>query len=76
VNIHWFENYPLAARFYREMLAVNPVITANGLVEDAGFEEAIQPSVALFAETLWNPQQSDAQLLCRAMRPAYSRIPA
>lgn len=76
INAYWIESYPLAARFYREMLMVNPIITANGLVEDGGFEWAIQPSVALFAETLWNPHQSDAQILTRAMRPAYSRISA
>ncbi len=76
INTHWFENYPLAARFYRELLAVNPVLTVTGLVEDGLFEEAIQPSVALFAETLWNPAQSDAAILNRAMRPCYSRIPA
>jgi len=76
VNAHWFENYPLAARFYREILAVNPNMTVTGLVEDGAFEEAIQPSVALFAETLWNPAQSDVQILQRAMRSYYSRIPA
>lgn len=76
VNAHWFQNYPQAALFYREMLAVNPVITATGLVEDGLFEETIQPSVALFAETLWNPAQTDAEILQRAMRPAYTRIPA
>jgi hypothetical protein len=76
INSHWLANYPLAARFYREMLAVNPVMTATGLVEDGMFEEAIQPSVALFAETLWNPAQTDAEILGRAMRPYYTRIPA
>lgn len=76
INAHWYENYPLAARFYREMLAVNPDITATALVEDGAFEEVIQPSVALFAETLWSPYQSDSEILCRAMRPWYSRIAA
>ena len=76
INVHWFENYPLAARFYREILAVNPVLMVTGLVEDGLLEEVIQPSVALFADTLWNPAQSDAQILQRAMRPYYSRIPA
>lgn len=68
VNAHWLENYPLAARFYREMLEVNPALTVTGLVEDAAFEEKIQPSVALLAETLWNPFQSDAEILRRAAR--------
>lgn len=73
INAHWFENYPAAARFYREMLDVNPAMTVAGLVEDGLFEEAISPSVALFAETLWNPRRTDAELLQRAMRPYYFR---
>ncbi len=76
INAYWHENYPLAARFYREMLEVNPAITAAGLVEDGLFEEAIQPSVALFAETLWNPMQSNVEIMQRALRPYYARIPA
>lgn len=76
IDAHWLENYPLAARFYREILAVNPALTATGLVEDGLFEEGIPSSVALFAETLWNPHQGDAEILRRAMRPCYSRIPA
>lgn len=76
INSHWFEQYPQAARFYREILAVNPLITATGLVEDGLFEEEIQPSVALFAETLWNPAQSDAEILRRALRPWYFRVSA
>lgn len=76
VNTHWFTQYPLAARFYREMLAVNPVLTVTGLVEDGLFEEEIQPAVALFAETLWNPFPGDAEILRRALRPWYSRVSA
>lgn len=76
INAYWLENYPLAARFYREMLKANPVLAVTGLVEDGGFEEAIQPSVALFAETLWNPHQSEPSILNRALRPCYFRIPA
>lgn len=74
INIHWFKNYPLAARFYREILEVNPAMTVSALVEDGLFEEKIQPSVALLGEMLWNPRQSDAEILERAMRPYYSRI--
>lgn len=70
-NEHWFRNHPLAARFYREILAVNPDVSATALVEDGGFEEAIQPSVALFAETVWNPALPDSERLARAMRPFY-----
>ena len=69
VNHAWLRHYPLAARFYREVLAINPHLLATGLVEDGLFEACIQPSVALFAETLWNPHQSDADLLTRALRP-------
>ncbi len=76
INAHWFENFPLAARFYRELLAVNPVLSATGLVEDGLFEEMIQPSVALFAETIWNPARPDGEILRRALRPYYRRIPA
>jgi hypothetical protein len=57
-------------RSYRELLACSPQgLLATALVEDALFEERIQPSVGLFAETLWNPHQSDAAILARAMRP-------
>ncbi len=73
-NTRWFRHYPLAARFYRELLEVNPRMTVTGLVEDGLFEERIQPSVALFAETLWNPRQSDTDLLARAMRPYCTRV--
>ncbi len=69
INAGWFRHYPLAARFYREVCAVNPNVWATGLVEDGLFDGRVQPSVSLFAETLWNPHQSDADLLARAMRP-------
>ena len=69
VNSGWFRHYPLAARFYREVCAVNPNVWATGLVEDGMFDARIQPSVSLFAEMLWNPYQSDADILARAMRP-------
>lgn len=75
INCHWHEHFGKAALFYREMLAVNPNITATGLVEDGMFEEHIQSSVALFAETLWNPYLSDNEIMRRALRPCYSRIP-
>ena len=69
-NQLWLRHYPLAARFYRELLACAPQgLLATALVEDALFEERIQSSVALFAETLWNPFQSDADILVRTMRP-------
>lgn len=73
INAHWFEHYPLAARFYREMLKVNRNLTATALVEDGLFEEQIAPSVALFGEMAWNPERPDAEILARALRPYYSR---
>lgn len=71
-NQRWYRLFPHAARFYREVLATNPASTlATGLVEDGLFEECIQPSVSLFAETLWNPYQPDEEILARAMRAYY-----
>jgi len=43
------------------------------LIEDGLFEESIQPSVALFAETIWNPRRSDREILQQAMSPYYKR---
>ncbi len=71
-NQQWLMHYPHAAGFYREILATHPRSTlVTGLVEDGMFEACIQPSVSLFAETLWNPYQPDADLLARAMRAYY-----
>jgi hypothetical protein len=57
VNKLWYENAGHAARFYRELLKCKPsCVSVYGLIEDGLFEETIQPSVALFAETLWTPQ--------------------
>lgn len=73
-NDLWLALYPYAARFYREMLDRGPSrMTVAGLVEDGLFEERIQLCAALFAETLWNPRRSDAELLRRAMSPYYLR---
>ena len=72
VNQQWYRLFPHAARFYREILEEKPKSTlVTGLVEDGIFEEAIQPSVALFAETLWNPYQPDDDILVKAMRAYY-----
>jgi len=68
INVEWYRLFPLAARFYREVLQINPHMLVTGLVEDALFEARIQPSVALFGEMLWNPYREDADLLARAMR--------
>jgi len=76
INSYWYKHHPDASLFYREMLAVNPDMSVAGLVEDGAFEEMIQPAVALLAETLWNPRQSDTEILSRALRPWYGRVPA
>ena len=72
INQAWFKYFPLAAAFYREMLASHQgPLTVTALVEDGAFERKIQSSVALLAETLWNPSLSDNEILCRSMSPYY-----
>lgn len=72
VNALWLQHYPVAAKFYREILDLKPARTlVAGLVEDGMFEETIQPSVALFAQTLWNPYQGDKEILDQALSPYY-----
>lgn len=74
VNSLWWKNYTHAMKFYCEILECSPpVMTITGLVEDGMFEESIQPSVALFAETLWNPRRDDKEILKRAMSPYYGK---
>lgn len=69
----WLRNYPYAARFYREILNCSPSkVTLTALVEDGLFEEKIEPAVALFAETAWNPRQEESEMLRRALCPYYS----
>ena len=68
----WLQHYPKAARFYRELLALEPAGTlVTGLIEDGMIEEAIPLSVSLYAETLWDPFEDDAGILLRAMSPHY-----
>jgi len=68
-NELWMRNYPLAARFYRDLSAsASAGMMAVGLVEDGLFEEKIQLSVSLFAEILWNPFRSDDDLLQHALQ--------
>jgi hypothetical protein len=75
VNALWLQHYPAAAKFYREILDKKPAgMLVAGLVEDGMFEEAIQPSVALFAQTLWNPYQSDSEILDLALSPYYRNM--
>lgn len=71
-NALWIENYPLAQRFYRAILDCNPPsFTATALIEDGMFEERIQPSVAILAETLWNPRRDEKEILRLALSPHY-----
>lgn len=73
IDALWLKNYPLAARFYREMLDCSPAtMTVTGLVEDGMFEETIQLSVAIFAQTIWNPRTSDQEILQLALSPYYT----
>jgi hypothetical protein len=72
VNTRWLELYPHAAEFYRQMLDCRPPeMTAAALVEDGLFEAEIPISVALFAETIWNPCRTDAEMLQLATSPYY-----
>jgi hypothetical protein len=70
-NALWLQNYPFAARFYREISAIAPNMLATSLIEDSGLEEIIQPSVALLAESIWNPNRSDEIILQEALNPFY-----
>jgi len=70
VNDTWLKNYPIAVRFYREILESGPPrVTVTGLVEDGLLEARIQSSVALFAETIWDPFRDESEILRRAMIP-------
>jgi len=72
VNALWFKNFHFASQLYREIASLVPSgMTVTGLVEDGGLEEVIQPSVALFAESLWNPTRPDEALLQAALNPYY-----
>ena len=72
VNALWLRNYGLGMRFYREVLACKPAkVLAAGLVEDGLFEESIQPSVSLFAQTIWNPDRPEAEVLDQALSGYY-----
>ena len=73
VNALWWKNYPHAMKFYCEMLqCTHGAMTVSALVDDGVFEEMIQPSVALFAETVWNPRRNQEEILQRATNPYYN----
>jgi len=67
MNRLWMRRFPLAQTFYRELLKVQPNLLVTALVEDGLFESVIQPSVALFAQTVWNPQRSSDEILDAAL---------
>jgi hypothetical protein len=74
VNRLWLRHFPVAARFYREILDCAPAgMNVAGLVEDGMFSEEIPVSVALFAETLWDPRRADEEILALARSPYYRR---
>ena len=65
---------PRAARFYREILECKPAaMTATALIEDGMIEARIQPSVAVYAQTIWNPRHSDDELRRQAGSPYYRK---
>jgi len=67
VNALWLQHYQHAIDFYRAILDCSPVeMVVEGLIEDGLLEEKIQPSVALYAETLWDPTQPSQEILARA----------
>jgi hypothetical protein len=74
VDTLWLQHYPHAVSFYRGILDCAPArMTVTGLIEDGLFELAAPISVALFAETLWNPRRDEAVILQRAMSPYYKQ---
>jgi len=75
INRDWIPCYGAAARFYLEICRACPgPVTAVGLVEDGLFETRIQPSVATFAETLWNPGQPESDLLAFGHSPLFNSL--
>lgn len=64
INTLWLRDHRIAIRYYREMLKSHQgPMTACALVEDGMFEAEIQPSVALFAETVWDPVRPEEETL-------------
>jgi hypothetical protein len=72
INALWLKNYRHAVDFYRGILACSPAkMTVTGLLEDGIFDEQIQLSVTIFAETLWNPERDAEEILQLALSPHY-----
>lgn len=75
INSGWSGCARAQATFYRQICRVAPgPVTAMALVEDGLLEAAIQPAVALFAETVWDPGRPLAELTRRAQGPYYQGI--
>ena len=71
VNSLWLKHYEIANAYYRNMLKHHRgPMTVCALVEDGLFEAEIQPSVALFAGTVWNPCRPAAETLQEAYTAA------
>jgi hypothetical protein len=72
VNLLWLKYYQKAQEFYRTVYqASQGNMSVLGLIEDGLFEYQIQPSVSMFAETIWNPFIEPDELLKRAMSQYY-----
>jgi hypothetical protein len=72
VNTLWLENYPWVQHFYKEIRQVShQPMTVLALVEDGVLEEKIEPSVALGAELLWNPDRQADEILNGALSPYF-----
>jgi hypothetical protein len=72
IDALWLKHYRHAVDFYRAVLSGGALkMTVTGLVEDGVFEESIPLSVALFAETLWNPSRDAGEILQLALSPYY-----
>ena len=64
VNALWLTHYKTAIAYYREMIKCHQgQLTVCALVEDGLFEAEIQPSVAIFAGTVWDPVRPEEETL-------------
>jgi hypothetical protein len=72
VNLLWRLFYRKGIEFYRSMLEITcGNMTVQGLVEDGLLEKRIQPSLALYAETIWNPLEEAGNILTHAKSRYY-----
>lgn len=72
VNTVWCKHYPLAARFYKELLPLcESGMIVQALIEDGVFEESIEISAALFGVTVWDPTIDIDTIFSNAMSLYY-----